>query len=146
LRVDLNPRIGQVGSGQHRPLFNEKGFLAGYLFGLRVLNILIEDLASRGDSVFFGGSGVHRFIHQFELQKSRSADQILCSLPVFNAGKLYQNPFFTLDPNVRFANTELIDPISDRLQRLIRGQFFNTLGFLVRKIHQNRQCFIFSRS
>ena len=79
------------------------------------------------------------FIHKLEFQKRGFADEVLGALRILNPGKLDEQAVFSLKANVRLADPELVDPVSNGFKGLFHGHFLDPCSFLVRKIQGNGQ-------
>ena len=58
-------------------------------------------------------------IDKLEFQKRRLADNFLGALRILNAGKLDENVALALPLDNRLTDTELIDSVANRLERLV---------------------------
>ena len=91
---------------------------------------LIKNFFSGWNITFQGGIDIIGVIHELELQKGGSTDQVLRTIRIFNSGQLDQNAVFTLPSNIGFGYPKLVDTIADRFQSLINSQLFDFFGFL----------------
>ena len=64
--VEVDPRIGQVGTGQKVPLFQKKGYFRNFA-GVSILFYPIENLPSGRHIAFYCRIDILGIIYQFEL-------------------------------------------------------------------------------
>ena len=81
----------------------------------------VKQLSPRWRAVFDRIIDIGRVVDELEFQKSRLADNLLGAFWILNAGKLDQDIFLSFALNNRLADAELIDPVTNRFQRLIDG-------------------------
>ena len=81
----------------------------------------VKQLSPRWRAVFDRIINIGRVVDELEFQKSRLADDLLGAFWILNAGKLDQDIFLSFALNNRLAYAELIDPVTNRFQRLING-------------------------
>ncbi len=80
-------------------------------------------------------------INELEFQQRRFPDQIDSPLGILYARQLHQYPVFSLWKDIRLTYTELINTVTDRLQRLVNRQSLDVPRFFFFK-HEPESRFV----
>ncbi len=100
----------------------------------RIFTDFIEDFRSRRHCTLDCGVHVMGFVQELKLQQRGFTDEVFGALGIFYPGKLNEQAFFSLKADIRLADPELVDPVSNGFKGLFHGHFLDTSRFLVRQI------------
>ena len=123
LSVNAHFGVGKVLASKQGSILEKVGG-ATHLPGYCINPPAVVDFVARWDLALEGLFHGVLPINQLEFQQGGLAYQVNRPLRVLDSRQLYQNTIFALSTNVRLANTELIDAVTDRLEALVYSKLF----------------------